>query len=353
MARSWPIVWKGGAAHQKVVAVTSDRMLILRVALPPLPKGQRRSAAAFAVEPFVAQPLEEVQVVLGPRLEDDTASPYLVVVMDRVAHARMLADHRGSTARLVPDVLLLPRPDPGYWTVAEQGGRMLARLPDGTGFSAWEPAFLAVWAQSGQPAVDWRDGTPPVGLPLASRGDTSLPLTPEPALARFDLAEGRVPDWRQPRKLGALAAVLVLGLCAHLALLTVDAHRLTVAADATEARVKAALSARGIAVGTSVDAAVATAVRAAEGGQGPAFLALLSRTLQAMADQTGTVTLQDLSYDSHSARLTMTLSAPDLGPLQEAAAMLTKAGMAAELGAATTGKGQARATIAVKAGVAG
>lgn len=353
MARIWPINWRGGASQPTVVPVNSERMLILRIALPPLPKAQRRTAAAFAVEPFVAQPLEEVQVILGPKLEDAAASPYLVVVIDRDVHARLLADNRDSKARLVPDVLLLPRPDPGHWTVAERDRRLLARLPDGTGFATNEPAFGAIWAQSGKPAIIWHHGTPPVGLPLASRATARLPLTPEPALAGFDLAEGRVPDWRQPRKLAALAAVLVLGVFAHLTILALETQRLTAKADAGEAQVRAALTARGIAVGTSVDAAVATAVRGAQGGEGPAFLTLLSSALLAMEGQTGVVTLQDLTFDSRSARLTMTLSAPDLGPLQEAAAMLTKAGMAADLGASTISQGQARATVAVKAGVAG
>ena len=353
MTHIWPISWKGGALQPTVVPVNSERMLILRVALPPLPKGQRRSAAAFAVEPFIGQPLEDAQVVLGPRLEADAASSYLVVVMTHDVHAQILAEHRLSKARLVPDVLLLPRPSLDHWVVANRDGRLLARLPDGTGFAAPEPAFLAIWAQSGRPAVDWHHGTPPAGLPLASQDRSPMPLIPEPALARFDLAEGRVPDWRQPRKLAALAAVLVLGLCAHLTLLAVDTHGLAVVADASEARLRTSLTARGIAVGTSVDAAVATAVRGAQGGKGPAFLALLSQTMQAMAAQTGLVTLQDLSFDHRAARLTMTLAAPDLGPLQEAAAMLTKAGLAADLGASTTSKGQARATIAVKAGVAG
>lgn len=351
--RIWPIIWKAGAPQPTVVPVNSEQMLILRVALPQLPKAQRCSAASFAVEPFIGQPLEDVQVVLGPRLEEDAASPYLAVVMARDVHAQILAENRNSKARLVPDVLLLPRPAPDHWVVANRGGRLLARLPDGTGFAAPEPAFLAIWTQAGCPAVDWQNGMPPADLPLASHGVTRPSLVPEPALARFDLAKGRVPDWRQPRKLVALAAVLLLGLCVHLTLLAVETRRLAAMADASETRVRAALTARGIAVGTSVDAAVATAVRGAQGGKGPAFLALLSQTMQAMAAQTGVVTLQDLSFDNHAARLTMTLSAPDLGPLQEAAAMMTKAGMAAELGSSTTTKGQARATIAVKAGAGG
>ena len=353
MTRILPIAWKRAIAQRPVVPVASELVLILRLVLPPLAANQRRAAALFAAEPFVAQPLEDMQVILGPRLEDDPAAPYLAVVMARAALDQLLAQNRDSRARLVPDVLLLPRPAADHWTVAERDGRLLARLPDGTGFAAAEAAFRAIWAQSGQPAITWHHGTPPAGLPLASRSTTPLPLTPEPGLAAFDLAEGRVPDWRQPRRLGALAAILTLGLCAHLGLLALESHRLRAAADASEAQLRQALTERGIPVGTSVEAAAADALRGVKGGQAPGFLPLLSSALQAMAGQSGVVTLQDMSYDQRSGQLTLTLVAPDLGPLQDTAALLVKAGMKAELGASTSSAGQARASVAITGGVAG
>ena len=223
MARVWPKVLRGAGGQAAVLPVACDRMLILALALPPMPKSQRRAAAAFAAESFVAEPLEDVQVVLGPKLDEGT---YLAVVVGRHVFAGLLAEARDRRVPLVPEVLLLPRPVAGQWTVAERGGRILARRPDGTGFAAPEPAFRAIWAQSGVPGLVWVHGTPPEVLPLASRTALPFPLTPEPALAGFDLGEGLVPDWRQPRKLGALGAVLVLGLCGHLTLLARDGQRL-------------------------------------------------------------------------------------------------------------------------------
>ena len=358
MALVWPIVWRAAGvrmtgartagAPMAVVPVVSEAVLILRVALPALPKSQRRAAAAFAVEPFLAQPLEDVRVVLGPRLDEGV---YLAVVIDRVVLAGLVA--QAGEARLVPDALLLPLPVVGQWTVAERAGRLLARLPDGTGFAASEPGFRAIWQQSGAPGLVWLHGTPPQDLPLARRATLAFPIVPEPGLAGFDLGYGRVPAWREPRKLGALAAVLALGLCGHLALLAVEGQRLTARADGLERQVRQDLTARGIRVGTSVDAAVALALQGGNVGSGLGFLPLLGRAMGAMSGQAGSVTLQDIGFDSRSQQLSLTLVASGLGPLQDAAAALARAGLSASLGPSTLSQGQARASVAIQAGGAG
>lgn len=334
-----------------VVPVASDRMLILRLDLPPLAGAQRRAAVQFAAEPFLSQPLEAVRVILGPRLEADSDA-FLAVVMTHEAHSAVLALHDGK-ADLVPDVLLLPRPDADHWYVAEHEGRLLARLPDGTGFSADAPGFRAIWQLAGEPNLDWMHGTPPDDLPVSQRRTEALTWQAETALAGFDLAGDRVPEWRSPGKLLALAAVLVLGLAAHLGLMAFETGKLTHQAHAAETRLRQALEARGVAIGASVDAAATAVLKGAKTGGGAAFLPLLSAALDAMRNQTGVVALQDLIFDQHGGKLTMTLLASDLAPLQDTAALLTKAGLAATLGALTNGQGQAKAAIVIANGGAG
>ena len=334
-----------------VVPVASDRMLILPLDLPPLAGAQRRAAAQFAAEPFLSQPLEAVRVILGPRLEVGQ-NTYLAVVITHEALTAVLAQH-DSGGILVPDVLLLPRPDADHWCVAEREGRLLARLPDGTGYSADAAGFQAIWQLAGEPGLNWVHGTPPDDLPLSHVRTEASTWQPEAALAGFDLAGDRVPEWRSPGKLLALAAVLALGLSVHLGLLAVETQDLTRQADASETKLRQALAARGVAVGTSVDAAAAAVLKGTKTDGGATFLPLLSTALDAMRDQTGLVALQDLTFDQHGGKLTMTLLASDLAPLQDTATLLTKAGLAATLGALTNGQGQARAAVVISNGGAG
>lgn len=353
MPAMWSIRKSRRTARSQVVPVPSEKLLILSLTLPRLAASQRNAAALFAAEPFIAQPLEDMHLVLGPQLGPSPSDPWLAAVMTEQAYAALMAEHAGHRARLVPDVLLLPRPPQGQWTVARQGERILARLPDGTGFAAASSGFRAVWGQSGRPALRWHHGAPLADLPIASQENLPLPLAPEPLLASFDLAANRVPDWRQPSRLAALAAVLVLGIGGYLGLLAYEAHRLTLAADANEAQVRQVLTDRGIPVGTSVDAAAAELMHSIDTGGSPGFLALLSYAFDALAVQSGTVTLQDLSYDDKSGRLSLTLVAPELGTLQDASALLDKAGFQTDLGTSTISDGLARATVNVTREAAG
>jgi general secretion pathway protein L len=343
--KRWPVLNWRKAAPGQVVPVPSEAMLILGLTLPPLSAHQRTAAALFAAEPLLAQPLEEMQVVLGPQLGPEPAAQWLAVFMTKTAFQALMQAHSGSKSKLVPDALLLPRPPEGQWSVARLDTRFLARLPDGTGFAADETGFRAVWAQSGRPGLSWQHGTVPPDMPVSAQTNLPLPLAPEPALARLDLAEDRLPDWRHSSRLAALAAVLLLGLAASLCLLAFDAHRLTLVAEASEAQVRQALSDRGIAVGTSVDAAVAQVLHSAEAGRSPGFLAQLSFAFDALGDLSGNVTLQDISFDNRTGRLSMTLIAPELGTLQQAATLLTGAGFKTDLGTSTLNDGQARATV--------
>ena len=107
---------------------------------------------------------------------------------------------------------------------------------------------------------------------------------------------------------------------------------------------------RGVTVGTSLDAAATAALRGGVDPQAGGFLPLLGQVMQAMAPQTGVISVQDMAFDAKAGRLSLTLLAPDLVPLQNSAGLLNAAGLAAELGASTVTEGQARATVAVTGG---
>lgn len=338
--------------RKQIVAVPSEDVIILALTLPQVPQAQRAAAALFAAEPYLSQPIEEMQLVLGPQTGTGRNAPWLAVILAQPVMADLMAGV-SATARLVPDVLLLPRPADGQWRVARQQDRFLARLPDGTGFAASEAGFRAIWGLSGQPPIAWHQGVPLPDLPMASAENLPLPPVPEASLARFDLAAGRVPAWRQPWKLAALAAVLLLGITGHTALTVLDVQRFTRAAEANEAQLGQVLTARGIAASASVEADAATALRQLNAGQSPDFLAVMSDVFAALAPKTGTLGLQDISYDGRSGRLTLTLIAPDLGALQDASSLLTKAGLQADLGTSTIGDGGARASVSITRGAAG
>lgn len=341
----------GGFSPRRVVSVASEAVIILRVILPPLPPAQRKAAALFAAEPLIAQPLEEVQLILGPRLQDEgDGAAYLAVVVAKDRLARILASNNASGVRLVPDVLLLPRPAQGQWTIATRAGSVMVRLPDGTGFAAQDTAFRAVWAQAGCPALVLVHGAAPEDLPIARTALAPVPASPEAALAGFDLAEGQTQDWRRPGRMAAVAAVLALGLLGHLGVMAVQAQRAAVSAGAVEAALRDVLAARGVKVGTSLDAAATTALRGGNDPQEGGFLPLLGQAMQAMAPQTGVISVQEMSYDGKAGRLSLTLLAPDLVPLQDSEALLTAAGLKADLGASTVTQGQAKATVAITRG---
>ena len=188
----------------------SEAVLLLRAALPPLSTGQRQAAVAFAVEDRVAQPIESVNVVLGPVLEGE----YLVAVASREDIATSRAERPASKTRLVPDVLALPRPSQG-WTVWVGRERVLVRLADGTGFATSLVTLPLLWQHAGKPEVALCAGDMPDGIPVTSR--EPLPRF-DPSFARLDLASGAAASGllRLPRGMLASAAVVVMAAGLHL-----------------------------------------------------------------------------------------------------------------------------------------
>ena len=319
----------------------TESVLLLRAILPPLSTGQRRAAVAFAVEDRIAQPIESVNVVLGPFTE----GAHLVVVASRDDIASSRAERPSSKARLVPDVLALPRPSEG-WAVWVGGARALVRLADGTGFAASLAALPLIWLHAGKPDVALCAGAVPDGIGVTSH--VALPQF-DPAYARLDLSAGAEASGllRLPRGVLALATVLVMAAGLHLLLiwadLTTERHILT----QRRADLRAALTGLGQTDSGDLDTDLRAALAAAAPKAQTGFLPLMAKSSAALAAASG-LSVQALIWGGGALRLD--LQASDLSGLQAAEAALTAAGIAVQVGSATSSDGVAKVTMTLQEG---
>ena len=159
--------------------------LLLRVPLPLASHRQRQAAVAYAVEDLIAEPLEAVHVALGPELGP---GEYLVAVVGRAEMEVWAPQAKKAGQRLVPDVLALPIPPEGSWSVREIAGRVLVRRPDGTGFVTRIDSFEAFWRIGSAPQIVLYGGNLPETVPAGATG--LLPAAATDTTARFDLLQG-------------------------------------------------------------------------------------------------------------------------------------------------------------------
>lgn len=318
-----------------VVWLPSEQVVLLLATLPPMSTSQRRTAVAFAVEDRIAQPIEAVNVVLGPV----TGGKHLVAVAAREEIAALRTTTR---SRLVPDVLALPCPSKGWslWTGAD---RALVRLADGTGFAVTLAQLPLIWHHAGEPEVTlFGDGA--VGIPTTAQS----PLPPfDRAFARFDMAAGADASGLLPIPRGAwaLAAVLVIAAALHLGVIWADLAANRGVLAGRQADLRSALTAGGRADTGDLEADLTAALRAAQPRQQSGFLPLMADSSAALGQVPG-VTLQGLAWGDNTLRLD--LQAPDLGGLQAAQAALTAAGIAVQVGSATSGDGMAKVQMTLQ-----
>ena len=318
------------AAPAGVAWLASEQVLLLSAALPPLSAGQRRTALAFAVEDRIAQPLEQVKVVLGPVV--DGAHVIAVVARGLVAAGKR---------RLLPDVLALPVPALG-WAVWIGGDRALVRLSDGTGFAVSVADLAMVWRHAGAPEVRVCDGVLPEGM--VSAGD--LPLVPMGrAWARFDLSGGeRDGLLRLPRGIRALAGVLLLAAGLHLGVIWADLMQERRMLAVHEIALRQALKAVGQPDSGSLDTDLAAALAASEPVAQRGFLPVMVASSSALTQVPG-LSVQGLTWGDGGLRLD--LQAPDLAGLQAAEAAMTAEGLTVRVGSAVNADGAAKVAMTV------
>ncbi len=328
-----------------VAWMPSEDVLLLAVDLPAMAAGQRRAAVAFAVEDRIAEPLEDVHVILGPQVEAGRG-PWIVAVASHVAMER--AGVAAGRRRLVPDCLALPVPEADAWSVrveegAEGAARALVRLPDGTGLALPTDVLAGTWHAAGSPSIDLYGGPLPHGM--IARREAGQPPALEPGLARFDLRAGRHARRAagMRRKIAALAVLVGVVIVLRLALLGADTVALGRIADARDAELSAALGPAG--QGADLDTAIARAFAAGGSPSADGFLPILRATLAAISTEAGVVTVLDLSYSAADGRLALTFEAPDLATLQGLEAAFAQAGLGVDAGAASTADGAASARM--------
>ncbi|WP_426036264.1 type II secretion system protein GspL [Cypionkella sp. TWP1-2-1b2] len=345
------------ALRDSITWIACEDVLLLKVTLPKMAGSQRRAVVGFAIEESIAQPLEQVHVVLGPQLnlaakehENDVTEggSWLVAVVSNAVMADLVAAHSASTAPMIPDVMALQVPDAGDWTVLAQQDRVLVRMPDGTGFAA-SPAMLpTLWHAAGSPRVVLLGGQLPADFPVAVLGQ--LVSSIDPSLKGFDLRSGRFARRGAgvPKGARALAIVLAVAALGHLMLLALDVAGLSRIATKQEAAVRAALAATG----QQVEGDVATALTAALAAQQPStsagFLPLLAQTFGALQPQAGQIQIKDMRFSQPDNSLALTMEAPDLADLQTAETAFGAAGLAVVAGAATSGDGAAEVQMTLR-----
>ena len=323
-----------------VTFIPGEDVLLLAVDLPAMSPAQRRAAIGFAVEDSLAQPLEEVHVALGPQL---ASGSWLVGVASRDLLAG-IAIPQGH--RLVPDTLVVPAPEAG-WAVLGQDGRVLVRLPDGSGFAA-DPVWTSqLWQVAGMPRVLSYGGPLPQDMTVAETAP--LPQAQDGVVAQFDLRAGmRMPEgFRLSRGWAMAAGILAAFLLGHLVIATADLAALNrIEADRAE-QLRALLAASGIPASDDLSEAVSRALVAQEPPAQGTFLDLSSELFDVISDHAGDATLRELRYTSAQHSMVMTVEAGSLEALQDIENTLLAAGFAVQTGAATTGEGKAEVSMTV------
>lgn len=326
-------------------AFPGEAALLLRVALPLASHRQRQAAVAFAVEDLIAEPLEAVHVALGPALGP---GEYLVAVVGRSVMTEWAAPARAAGRRLVPDVLALPLPPEGSWSVCEIAGRVLVRRDDGTGFVTRAESFEPLWRAGAAPQIVLFGGRLPEAVPAGATG--LLPTGATDAAAGFTLLQGPFArsdaGWRHGAR--RLALVLALALVAHGAILGAKIHALHGIATTREGALRAELSLRlgELPPAVPLDAALLRALpeTAAPGG---GFLPLFAAVAAALAPFAGGVAVANLAFGAADGQLAITVEAADLATLQQIESGLAAAGLGVQAGVATTGDGAAEVRFVI------
>ena len=306
-----------GVAVRDLLLVPAEDVLTLAVALP-LPSHARRLAALpFAIEDRIAERVDRVHLALSSR---QAAGSWLAGVVDplRMQGWLIAAEEAGlGDAAVMPDALALPLPAAGRWNVLRsEAGRILVRLPDGTGFAATQQLFLPIWTAAGKPACD-----------EVPSFDPNIPIV-------LDLRQGIFARPRQALSVTArrVAAVAAAGLLAHGAIAAADTVALRSIANQRGAEMIALLNVVAPGRFTAADpreaAALAAELLPAGGQQSPgALVPILARVSTALAPFGNMLTMRSLDFDEAQGRLVIDADLSDSDAAASILAALRNAGL--------------------------
>lgn len=332
-----------------VIFVPTETALLLNVTLPKMAASQRKSAVQFAIEDRIAQPLDQVHVVLGPKVQDTgTSAAWLVAVISNAVMENHVATQPANTGAMLLDVLALQVPDEGAWSVLADRNRALVRLPDGSGFATTTAMLPIFWKAAGTPGIELLGGILPAEMPVAARPELRKLI--DPSLLRFDLRSGRFgrPGAGWPKGARAIAVVLALAIAGHLSLLALDIVGLRRIAATQESALRLALEAAGQPIVGDIESTLTAALAAQNQAVSSEFLPLLAQSFGAISPQSGQLQIRDLRFAEAQNALTLTIEAPDLAALQTAETAFAAAGLQVSAGAATTADGAAEAQMTLR-----
>ncbi|WP_299044384.1 type II secretion system protein GspL [uncultured Tateyamaria sp.] len=310
-------------------------VLLHAVDLPLSSGRKRRAAAPFAMEPFLAAPLEETHVSVGP-VRDETIRICAAISVETLN--RHLNSATGSAA-ILPDLCAVPLPvTKGTWSVWFGQNATYLRTFDGAGCVVAKDGFADLWRAFGRTPIQVCHGIMPPGVD--SHGSVSK-LEPVP-LSVFELdlrpVQRATRDvWR--KRVGFAVGLSAVASLAHAAVLLTDARALERLATDRRAALVAAAEGRGAALDFNLPTAVLTSElerRAHPTDTTDPFLRLLALTGIALKRQ-NSIEFRDLRYDASAGTLTALISASDLAALQIAENALRTNGIVVTGGAATTG----------------
>ncbi|MFL4470150.1 type II secretion system protein GspL [Tateyamaria armeniaca] len=315
--------------------VPGAAVLLMPLDLPLSKHGKRHAAAPFAIEPYLAAPLEDTQIAVGPVLH---STVHLCAAMDRNELHCRIASPMGSGV-VLPDLCAVPLPTTEVaWGIWCGQGAIYLRTFDGGGCVIDADSFADLWRAFDRPRLELWHGTPPPGVDVARQHDEvpdvdpsvfALDLRPVTATARQ--------KWRG--RLGYAAALSAVAGIAHAAVLFADAHALEKTASEQRSGVIAHVLDRGAQIDFDLPESVLTADLAGRANQKNAsdrFLTLLARTGTALSGQSD-INFRDMRFDSSAGTLAVLVSARDLQSLQQAENALRSMGMTVTGGAASSG----------------
>lgn len=334
-----------------IVLVPTEEVLLLAVDLPIASARRRLEALPFAIEDRIAQPIADIHGALGAEL-----GPHLylagVVARERMARLTELLGAGGlEQAALVPDVLALPVPPEGAWSMEIAGDRVLVRAGDGTGFALPLGHLVAAWAASGRPRVILYGGIAPEEMAAEAGAYEEAGLAARLTQPALDLRQGRfaaprrkiAPLWRR------VAIVAAAGICAHAAIAGVDtiAVQRIAASKASEMRALVQQVAPSAVIGDDVAASAAEILPA--NGAGPSgFLPLFVRVGSALKPLGSAIHMHAMSYDASAGTMSIEVEAASMEGLQQVGSALTAAGLSAQSGAASQSDGKAAGAFLIR-----
>jgi general secretion pathway protein L len=351
----------GTVEGSALVVVPSEAVLLLATPLPPL-QGQdrRRRALPFAIEDRIADPLDRVHAALGAELSPGV---WLAGVVSHAVMREWITTLNGAAiddaaaglerARLIPDALLLPVPGPGQWSVDRTGNRAVVRTDDGSGFAGPLSLLATAWQLAGKPVcVALGEPLPPEFAAIRAETEGARPAerVREPAL---DLRQGAYAPQRRPvgqiwRKIALVAGA---GALAQGAIAVADTLALTRLASERTAKVRDFAETRQppVVIGSNLaDALDQLTPDPSRAGPGR-FIPLLSRTATALAASHVTANWRSVAYDEPAGTLTLEIETREISDLQAIAQALTRAGLSAQAGTASSDNGRAVGSFVIRA----